>query len=131
MAFSDQCCDSAPAGTIALGMIFLAMPASFPHQSTSSDSIRSKLNKVTIWRFDFLGAFLLLGASILFVSAVEEGGTEYSWKSPVIIALLPLSTVLWIVFFFWEKYVSGRREAQEPVLPWRLIKDRFAMGFLL
>ncbi|KAI4225156.1 MAG: hypothetical protein LQ349_007112 [Xanthoria aureola] len=36
-------------------------------------------------KVDFLGAFTLLAASILFVTAIEEGGTEYPWKSAVVV----------------------------------------------
>lgn len=112
-------------------MIFVAMPVGFPYRSEKSDKILQSFNMAGVRRIDFLGAFLVLAASILFVSALEEGGTEYPWKSSVVLSLLCLSVVLWVLFFFWQKVASGRGDAHEPILPWRLLTDRFTMGFML
>lgn len=107
------------------------MPRLFPHHSDDRYRMRTAPNVQAIRRVDFLGALLLLAASILLVSALEEGGTEYSWASSVVLSLLSLSVVLWIVFLYWERHLGSRQSTQEPVLPWRLLNDRFVMGFLL
>ena len=112
-------------------MIFLAMPVGFPYQSERSDRVFISFNMTGVRSIDFLGAFLVLAASVLFVSALEEGGTEYPWKSSVVLSLLCLSVVLWILFFLWQKVASDRGDAREPILPWRLLTNRFTMGFLL
>ena len=80
---------------------------------------------------DILGALLLLAASLLFVSAVEQGGTESSWTSAVVLGLLCISVILWVLFFAWQRLLSERQNVREPVLPWRLLTDRFTLGFLL
>ena len=128
---SDRCYHSVPAGFVAFLFVFLAMPHRFPHLSDHQDRSRTTPNVQAIKRVDFLGAFLLLAASILLISALEEGGTEYSWASSVVISLLSLSVMLWIVFLCWERHLGSRQSTQEPVLPWRLLNDRFVMGFLL
>ena len=128
---SNQLYNSVPAGAIALVLLLLAMPASFPYKPESSDDISRRFNMVAVRKIDFLGGFLLLSASLLFVSAVEEGGTEYVWKSSVVLSLLCLSIVLWILFFAWQKTADRRQDTHEPVLPWRLLQDRFTVGFLL
>lgn len=112
-------------------MLFVSMPSSFPYKSEKSEGMFKSFNMAAVRRIDFLGAFLLLAASILFVSAVEEGGTEYPWKSAVVLTLLCISVVLWFLFFGWQKLASGRPSSQEPVLPWRLLTDRFTLAFLL
>ena len=112
-------------------MLFLSMPAGFPHQTEKSEGMFKFFNTAAVRKVDSLGAFLLLAASMLFVSAVEEGGTEYPWTSAVVLSLISVSAVLWILFFYWQKLASGRRDTHEPVLPWRLLTDRFIMGFLL
>ena len=122
---------SVPLGFIALVMIFLAMPVGFPYRSEKSDKLLQSFNMAGVRNIDFLGAFLVLAASILFVSALEEGGTEYPWKSSVVLSLLCLSVVLWVLFFLWQKVASGRGDAHEPILPWRLLTDRFTMAFML
>ena len=122
---------SVPPGFIALVMIFLAMPVGFPYRSEKSAKILQSFTMAGVQSIDFLGAFLVLAASILSVSALEEGGTEYPWKSSVVLSLLCLSVILWVLFFLWQKVLSGRADAREPILPWRLLTDRFTMGFLL
>ena len=47
------------------------------------------------------------------------------------VGLLYLSMFLWILFFLWQKVASGRGDARELILPWRLLTDRFTMKFLL
>ena len=122
---------SIPAGVIALAMLGVAMPAGFPYQMINSDNILKKFNLDAVRKLDFLGASLLLAASVLLITALEEGGTDYSWTSAAVSTLLCLSVVLWIIFFSWEKYASDRQGPQEPVLPWRLLQDRFTTGFFL
>ena len=107
------------------------MPRRFPHHHDNRYRVTTPRNVEAVKRVDFLGALLLLAASILFISALEEGGTEYSWTSSVVLSLLSLSVVLWIVFLYWERHLGSRQSAQEPVLPWQLLNDRFVIGFLL
>ena len=128
---SDRSYHSVPAGFVAFLFVFLAMPRRFPHISGHQDRLRTAPNVQAIKRVDFIGAFLLLAASILLISALEEGGIEYSWASSVVLSLLSLSVILWIVFLCWERHLGSRQSAQEPVLPWRLLNDRFVMSFLL
>lgn len=122
---------SGPAGALALMLILLAMPDNFPHgrQNAHRRTVRSTLMKVR--RIDFLGALLLLAGSVLLVAALEEGGTQYTWQSPVTLSLLILSLLLLISFPVWEKLQATRNTRQEAVFPWRLATDRFATGNLL
>ena len=112
-------------------MLYISMPASFPYKSNTIHNNR-KISKIErIQKIDFIGASLLLAASVLLVSALEEGGTEYSWTSAVVLSLLLISLALWFLFFWWQKYQINRQGMQEPILPWRLLQDRFVMGLLL
>lgn len=122
---------SVPPGVIVLVLLWVTMPVGFPYKSTSSDSMLKSFNMKAVRKVDFLGAFTLLAASILFVTAIEEGGTEYPWKSAVVLCLLCISVVLWIIFFWWQYWASGRHDQQEPVLPWRLLTNRFTTAFFL
>ena len=90
---------SVPLGVIVLAMLSVAMPAGFPYQSEKSDGMFRSFRIAAVQKVDFLGVFLLLAASILFVTAVQEGGTEYQWKSAVVLSLFCISIVLWILFF--------------------------------
>ena len=61
----------------------------------------------SIQQVDWVGAILLLAASILLVFALQEGGsTAYSWNSATIISTLTISGVCWIGFFAWISWLS-------------------------
>ncbi|KAL4937317.1 hypothetical protein BDV06DRAFT_232667 [Aspergillus oleicola] len=135
-----------PAGAVAWLMLLLAMPPHYPyrpptHSETGAPS-RSTLNalianqKTFFRRVDFLGAFLILAASMFIISALQEGNLDYSWSSALIIAFIVVSGVLWISFLGWEWLVSHRLGWKiQPMLPWRLTRNRVflgvALGFLL
>lgn len=122
---------SVPPGVLVLVLLAISLPVNFPYRSDASQGMFTSFNMAALRKVDFLGAFLLLAASILFVSALEEGGTGYPWRSAVVLSLLCISVVLWIVFFVWQKLASDQDNTHEPVLPWRLLTNRITMGFLL
>ncbi len=108
-----------PIGLIALAVIAIALPAS---------SSRDK------HKIDYLGALLLAGAATCIVLLTSWGGTEYKWRSPVIIGLGILAVILGVLW-----WLSARRAA-EPVLPLRLFRNSvfsvcagigFAAGFAM
>ena len=110
----------------------IALPAHFPyHKKSNPQSYKQTLTLQNFRRVDLLGLVLLLGASILFVAALEEGGTQYSWRSSVTLTLLMVAFLLWFLFVGWEWYQSKRETVQEAIFPWRLATDRFAMGTFL
>jgi EmrB/QacA subfamily drug resistance transporter len=81
-------------------------------------------------RVDVVGAGLLsVGVSLLLLALVW-GGTEYVWRSPVIVGLLVGGVVVTGTFVWWE----GHTEA--PLLPLRLFRNRIfsissGLGFLI
>jgi EmrB/QacA subfamily drug resistance transporter len=67
-------------------------------------------------RMDWLGAFTLLGWTGLFVFALESGGRDYAWGSPVIVGALGTSVVLFVAFIVTELRSS------EPMIPLDLFR---------
>ncbi|KAL8959883.1 MAG: hypothetical protein Q9193_003324 [Seirophora villosa] len=84
-------------------------------------------------RVDYTGTTLLLAASVLLVTALEEGGTEYSWRSACVLVLLFTSFIAWAAFFIRERYQSRTKDAAKhvSVLPWHLITNRFWASMML
>ncbi|KAL8710580.1 MAG: hypothetical protein Q9220_004804 [cf. Caloplaca sp. 1 TL-2023] len=119
-----------PAGLVSLGCILLLMPHDFPYMG-SPQYAKSRLTMASVHRVDFMGATILLAASVLLVAALEEGGTEYSWRSAAPIALLILSVFAWIAFFVRERHQSKRRADFDSVLPWHLTTNRFWASMVL
>ena len=62
-------------------------------------------------KLDVLGAVLMMGSAIPLLLALTWGGTQYSWVSPEIFALLAASSVLTLAFG-WRL-----TRASEPFLP--------------
>ncbi|KAI9842654.1 MAG: hypothetical protein M1837_007021 [Sclerophora amabilis] len=87
--------------------------------------------KKALKRVDWFGATLLLAASLLLVTALEEAGIRYPWRSALVITFLVVSGILWITFVAWEHRVTRAASAQEPVFPWRFFQSRVRIGMIL
>ena len=115
---------------VALILTIIGMPPNFPNHKKHKLSPK-KWTLDNFKKIDLIGVTFLLGASVLMVTALEEGGTQYSWRSAITLSLLILAFVLMFAFIFWERYQEKRDSLQEPVFPWRLATDRLAMGLFL
>jgi hypothetical protein len=62
-------------------------------------------------KLDFLGAFLIMSASVSFMLALSMGGVRYPWSSPPILALFALALVI-AAIFVWRLLT-----APEPLIP--------------
>ncbi len=93
-----------PLGIIAFSVIAWAMPRIMP-----------EIKKRAI---DYGGAVLLALALVPLLLALVWGGSEYDWRSPVIIGLLVFSTAMTVAFGFAEN------RASEPILPLTLFHNR-------
>ena len=71
-------------------------------------------------RLDFLGALLIMTASVAFMLALSMGGVRYPWTSPPILALFAIALTVG-VGFVWRL-----RTAPEPLIPLAILGDREA-----
>lgn len=125
---------SLPPAVIAAIAIIVALPRNFPNHGQSESGNRKPLaifSKRTLGRVDFLGAAMILSATLLFVAALEEAGRKYPWKSAYVISLLSISGIMWILFIAWERKISLATTVQEPVFPWRFVRNRTLIGMIL
>ena len=122
---------SGPAGALSIAIVAVFLPAA-KHDTpiTMRERFRNKLSKEAFKRVDFLGAFLLLAASVLLVFALEEGGSRYPWNHAAVIAPLVLSVVAWVAFVVWEIWLEKSGSVQEPIFPMRLVRDRVSAGMM-
>ncbi|PYI00240.1 MFS general substrate transporter [Aspergillus sclerotiicarbonarius CBS 121057] len=111
-----------PPGVIAAVLLILLLPNNFPHHHKPRDSdglgVAGSLRKAYV-RLDVLGAILLLAATLLLVTALDEANEQYTWRSAFTITLLTVSGVLWVMFVAWERRVTRNTGKMEPVFPWR------------
>jgi EmrB/QacA subfamily drug resistance transporter len=74
---------------------------------------------------DFLGAGLMVAATVSLMLALNWGGHQYAWNSPQIEALLAASVLSWILF------VWRLRTAPEPFIPTEVLgNDVVKFGIL-
>lgn len=69
-------------------------------------------------RVDYVGALLLALSTSGLLLALSGRGSDASWTSPRILALLGTAVVLGIGFLWWES------RAAEPLLPLRILRGR-------
>jgi EmrB/QacA subfamily drug resistance transporter len=69
-------------------------------------------------KIDWLGAALLVAGVSSLLLALSWGGTEYPWRSPVILSLFAAAAGLGTVFLWVES------RAAEPIVPLRLFHGR-------
>ncbi|MFD0710658.1 MDR family MFS transporter [Paenibacillus sp. GCM10027626] len=67
---------------------------------------------------DWLGTITLLAAVLAVMFALELGGQEYSWQSPLVLSLFAGAALLLILFVIIEHY------NRDPIVPLPLFKNR-------
>ncbi|OGM45366.1 MFS multidrug transporter [Aspergillus bombycis] len=118
-----------PPGAVAIVMLLIAMPANFG--SVSSKSIAHLKPSITLFRdLDLVGVVLLLSASLLPITVLNETNVSFEWASGTAIGLLVAGGVSWMAFFGWEWVIDGR-PGYHPILPKRLLFNRAWMAILI
>jgi hypothetical protein len=105
--------------------IGLAMTAIFYHPPPRVNST-GLTNKEIIAQIDFLGGFLSIVGTILFIAGLLWGGYQYPWKSAHVLVPLILGAAFLIGFVLWESY-----GAKYPMFPHRLKKDPRVLALTL
>lgn len=113
---------SVPAGAVAASVLAIMLPNGFPNHGKTRYINGWRDTWVNLKRVDFVGATLLLTATIILIVALEEAGVRFPWKSAFVITLLAVSGILWIVFLIWERMITLKEGSREPVFPWRFIR---------
>ena len=98
---------SAPITLLATVLFILALPSSF---------YASRQNRRSVRDFDFIGAVLLLAASVLLVFGLQQGGIgAFAWNSAVVVATLTMGSICWLALAAWEWSIRHKPEAS--ILP--------------
>ncbi|TVY23362.1 Efflux pump [Lachnellula hyalina] len=124
-----------PLGALSLLGLIILMPTVFPNQrylaQLSNNPPPSKFSFQSLNRVDGLGAMLLLGASVLLITALQQAADGKSFAAAVVLPLLVISGVMWVAFVAWSWFVTTKRTLPEPIFPWRFIKSRVCIGLVL
>ena len=120
-ATADRGTASAPVAVVAMILFVLAWPQ--PHQMRPHP-------RRSIREIDFVGSFLFIAASVLFVFAFQEGGvTLDAWTSNTVLEPLVVGCLCWVILLMWEYLVSIRwARSIAAILPFRLLRRRVYMA---
>lgn len=94
----------------------------FPPPRVNSQGLTKK---EVLRQIDWLGGFLSIAGSLLFMLGMQWGGYQYKWSSAHVLAPLILGVVFLIAFFIWET------KAPYPIFPKRLRQDPRILGLTL
>lgn len=98
----------------------MAMIFFFLHLPVRKEGFIAKLQRI-----DFIGTFIVLAFSTLFLLAMNFGGQTFPWKSAAVIVPLVLTAILVAILCYVETKVA------EPLMPPRLFKNRSVVAVLL
>lgn len=80
------------------------------------------LRTVILRKFDLIGFALFAPASVMFLIALEFGGTRYAWNSPTIINLFWGAGVTYAIFIAWE-----HRVGEDAMIPGAILRNRIIL----
>lgn len=98
--------------------LFLRLPEGSPGLGAAHSDFKEKLKRV-----DFLGAFFLVSALMIILTAASLGGKEIAYSSRTFISLIVISLLFLAAFVFTEAYVS-----KEPIIPMELMVERTVLA---
>ena len=120
-----------PIGITSLCLVLLTMPTNFPNIKPARSFLFPDKSKGSLQRVDFPGFFLLLGACVLLVVAIEEAGISYTWDSTLVLTLIIVVVVLLSLLIVWERFLFLGKSPIQAVIPWDFFKNRVLMGIYL
>ncbi|KAK4248390.1 multidrug resistance protein 3 [Corynascus novoguineensis] len=137
-----------PFAALAAAVLFLATPSDFPLnnrlRSTAPKQQQGRhpgsSNLARLRAVDFSGGFLMLAATALLITGLEEAASHLDWRGATVLGPLIASAALWAAFLANSWRVSTREGGEksgrgqsvvEPVFPWRFCTSRVVVGLLL
>jgi hypothetical protein len=104
-----------PVGAVSAILLFVI------HIPDRLDKSENEKNTVlsTVSKLDIGGFCLFAPCSIMFLMALEWGGTKYAWNSAMIIGLLCGSAGILAIFAVWEY-----RRGDEAMIPYSMLRKR-------
>ncbi|RUS33786.1 major facilitator superfamily domain-containing protein [Jimgerdemannia flammicorona] len=103
------------------GCLSLVLLASLLRLPKVKGSIRHKLHRI-----DYAGIAFMAGAPTFLLLAINFGGNDYAWDSPIVVSCFWAAGVSLGIFLAIEAFW-----AKEPVIPLRLFKNRWIVSITI
>jgi hypothetical protein len=105
-----------PADSLAVIILILFLEVHTPHITLLSG----------LKAIDWLGAFSIGAATVMFLLGLQLGGVQYPWTSPIVISLLTAGVLTFILFFTAQFKLSP-----SPIMPFRIFSSFSNLSALL
>lgn len=102
-------------GLVAVLLVFLSIPEQIP-KPKGLKSVATVLGNL-----DLIGFALFAPAAIMFLLALQYGGSTYPWNSATIIGLFVGAGVTFIIFMLWEYRVGDKAMIPYSILTIRTV----------
>ena len=121
-------------GVIAIIELWYTLPSRLWNEASiqqPNHEAKRLLSLKSLRRIDVFGSSLILAASVLLVTALQQAATGYAWNSGYVLPLLIISLPSGLLFMTWQWYITTRRNLPEPIFPWRFCQSRINLGMIL
>lgn len=108
---------------IALNALSVAAWYFFYHPPTFRMLHRRKASKELLVTFDWVGLGLFIAGSVIFLAALNWGGSRYPWNSVEVISTLVAGAVGMALFILWEIYLPRRSKDIIPFVTMHYFKN--------
>ena len=112
------------------GLIFLSVPVGGVSLVTLLFFLRIESPKTPFLEglrsVDWLGTFMIIGGTLMFLFGLEFGGINYPWDSATVICLIVFGVFTWVLAFLAEWKL-----AKYPIIPPRLFNEWYNVLVLL
>lgn len=102
-------------GLVAVLLVFISIPEQIPKPKGL------KTVTTVLRQLDLIGFVLFAPAAIMFLLALQYGGSTYPWNSATIIGLFCGAGVTFIIFMIWESRVGDRAMIPYSILTIRTV----------
>ena len=111
----------------------LGLLVAWPKRTRGQDGRPYRMSFKSLESSDFVGAGLLLTASVMLIFSLQEAGARvFSWDSGVIIESLVISGVAFAAFVGWEVWVGGKKDmVLKPIFPVRAAAKRVMFSAMM
>lgn len=107
-------------GLAAIILLLINIPTR--HSKSADGMVASHSRFGILSRLDLLGFVLFAGFAVMFLLALEWGGTTYAWRSSVIIGLFCGAGATLLVFAAWELHMGN-----DAMIPPSMVRRRIVI----
>ncbi|KAK0386037.1 hypothetical protein NLU13_5874 [Sarocladium strictum] len=112
---------------IGCGVLSLALYQFLYHPPTFRQLHVGKTRMQQAAELDWVGIFLFVSGSVLFILGLSWGGAPYAWTSAQVLCPLLIGIAVFVFFFIYEAYLCH----VQPLMPPRMFRNLGYVGIIM